>query len=147
VAAVMEVLERSQIALEGKHAVILGRSNVVGKPLALLLLRKNATVTICHSRTHDLPSFTRQADILVAAVGHPRMVTADMVRPGAVVIDVGINALPQGGVVGDVDFDAVNTVASALTPTPGGVGPLTNILLFKQCIQAAWDQLKKQDWR
>jgi methylenetetrahydrofolate dehydrogenase (NADP+)/methenyltetrahydrofolate cyclohydrolase len=139
-AAVMELLERIHLPLEGKHAVIIGRSNVVGKPLALLLLQKNATVTICHSRTANLSALTRQADILVAAVGRPRMVTAEMVRPGAVVLDVGINALPEGGIVGDVDMDSVKEVASLLTPTPGGVGPLTNVMLFKQCVQAAWQQ-------
>jgi 5,10-methylene-tetrahydrofolate dehydrogenase/Methenyl tetrahydrofolate cyclohydrolase len=139
-AAVMEMLERSQTPLEGQHVVVLGRSNVVGKPLALLLLQKHATVTICHSRTRDLASFTRQADILVAAVGRARMVTAEMVRPGATVIDVGINAVPEGGIVGDVDFASVETVAGAVTPTPGGVGPLTNVLLLKQCIRAAWQQ-------
>jgi len=141
VAAVMEILERSKTPLEGKHVVVLGRSNVVGKPLALLLLQKHATVTICHSRTVDLLSVTKQADILIAAVGHPKMVTAEMVRPGATVIDVGINALPEGGIVGDVDYASVSEVAGALTPTPGGVGPLTNVLLLKQCVQAAWDQL------
>lgn len=139
-AAVMEIFARSQLSLEGKHVVILGRSNVVGKPLALLCLQKNATVTICHSRTPDLSSFTRQADILIAAVGRPGMVNAEMVRAGAVVIDVGINALPEGGIVGDVDFAALQDVASAITPTPGGVGPLTNVLLLKQCMQAAWSQ-------
>jgi methylenetetrahydrofolate dehydrogenase (NADP+)/methenyltetrahydrofolate cyclohydrolase len=136
-AAVMEILERSQIALTGQHVVILGRSNVVGKPLSLLLLQQNATVTICHSRTTDLPRFTRQADIIIAAVGRPHMLTADMVRPGATVIDVGINALPAGGITGDVDFPAVSQIASAITPTPGGVGPLTNVILLKQCLQAA----------
>lgn len=140
-AAVMEIFARSQLPLEGKHAVILGRSNVVGKPLALLFLQKNATVTICHSRTPDLSTFTRQADILVAAIGRPAMVGAEMVRAGAVVIDVGINALPEGGIVGDVDFAAVQEVASAITPVPGGVGPLTNVLLLKQCVQAAWSQV------
>lgn len=138
-AAVMEILDRSKIALAGKHAVVLGRSNVVGKPLGLLLLQKNATVTICHSRTTDLCCFTRQADILIVAVGRPRMVTGDMVRPGAVVIDVGTNALPEGGIVGDVDFPSVSGVASAITPTPGGVGPFTNVILLKQCVQAAWN--------
>jgi methylenetetrahydrofolate dehydrogenase (NADP+) / methenyltetrahydrofolate cyclohydrolase len=138
-AAVMEILERSKIALAGKHAVVLGRSNVVGKPLGLLLLQQNATVTICHTRTTDLSYFTRQADILIAAVGCPGMVTRDMVRPGAVVIDVGINALPEGGFVGDVDFPTVSEVASAITPTPGGVGPFTNVMLLKQCVQAAWN--------
>ncbi|GLV56234.1 bifunctional protein FolD [Dictyobacter sp. S3.2.2.5] len=139
-AAVIEILERGKIELEGKHVVVLGRSNVVGKPLALLLLQKNATVTICHSRTPDLASFTRQADVLVAAVGRATMVKAEMVRPGATVIDVGTNALPEGGMVGDVDYAAVLEVAGAITPVPGGVGPLTNALLFKQCVAAAWQQ-------
>lgn len=137
-AAVMEILERTKTLLAGKRVVILGRSNVVGKPLAMMLLQKNATVTVCHSRTVNLSQYTRQADVLVAAVGRANMVTAEMVRPGAVVIDVGINALPEGGIVGDVDFAAVREIAGAVTPTPGGVGPLTNVLLLKQCIQAAW---------
>jgi methylenetetrahydrofolate dehydrogenase (NADP+)/methenyltetrahydrofolate cyclohydrolase len=137
-AAVMEILERARIPLAGRRVVVLGRSNVVGKPLALMLLQKHATVSICHSRTADVAAFTRQAEILIAAVGRPRLVTAAMVRPGAVVIDVGINALPEGGIAGDVDFDSVRTVAGALTPTPGGVGPLTNVMLLKQCVQAAW---------
>ncbi|GER91442.1 bifunctional 5,10-methylene-tetrahydrofolate dehydrogenase/5,10-methylene-tetrahydrofolate cyclohydrolase [Dictyobacter vulcani] len=139
-AAVIEILKRSEIELAGKHVVVLGRSNVVGKPLSLLLLQQHATVTICHSRTPDLASFTRQADVLVAAVGRARMVTAEMVRPGATVIDVGINSLPEGGMVGDVDFASVQDVAGALTPVPGGVGPLTNVLLLRQCIEAAWRQ-------
>lgn len=139
-AAVMEILKRCQADLTGKHVVVLGRSNTVGKPLSILLLQQNATVTICHSRTVNLTELTRQADILIAAVGHPQMVTAAMVRPGATVIDVGINALPEGGIVGDVDFASVSEVAGALTPTPGGVGPLTNVILLKQCIQAAWQQ-------
>ena len=141
-AAVIELLERTNIPISSKHAVIIGRSNVVGKPLSLLLLQRNATVTLCHSRTADLNALTRQADILVAAVGRARMVTAEMVRPGAIVIDVGINALPEGGIVGDVDVDSVKEVASLLTPTPGGVGPLTNVVLLKQCVQAAWQQAK-----
>jgi methylenetetrahydrofolate dehydrogenase (NADP+) / methenyltetrahydrofolate cyclohydrolase len=140
-AAVIEILERTKTPLAGKRAVILGRSNVVGKPLAMMLLQKNATVTVCHSRTTNLSSFTRLADVLVAAVGRANMVTADMARPGATVIDVGINALPEGGIVGDVDFASVREVAGALTPTPGGVGPLTNVLLLKQCVQAAWLQV------
>jgi methylenetetrahydrofolate dehydrogenase (NADP+)/methenyltetrahydrofolate cyclohydrolase len=140
-ASVMEILERTQTPLDGKRAVIISRSNVVGKPLAMMLLQKNATVTVCHSRTVDLPSFTRKADVLVAAAGHANMITGDMVRPGAVVIDVGINELPQGGIVGDVDFASVREVAGALTPTPGGVGPLTNILLLKQCVEAAWQEV------
>ena len=142
-AAVMEILERIQAPLEGKRAVIVGRSNVVGKPLTMMLLQKNATVTVCHSRTANLPDFTRQADVLVIAVGRPNMITADMVHPGALVIDVGINALANGSIVGDIDFASVQQVASALTPTPGGVGPLTNIMLLKQCIQAAWQQLER----
>ncbi|RAQ98375.1 bifunctional 5,10-methylenetetrahydrofolate dehydrogenase/5,10-methenyltetrahydrofolate cyclohydrolase [Thermogemmatispora tikiterensis] len=137
-AAVVEILDRHRIPLAGKRVVILGRSNVVGKPLALMLLQRNATVSVCHSRTRDLTALTRQADVLIAAVGRPRLVTAEMVRPGAVVIDVGINALPEGGIVGDVDFEAVREVAAAITPTPGGVGPLTNVMLLKQCVRAAW---------
>ncbi|HEX4202855.1 MAG TPA: bifunctional 5,10-methylenetetrahydrofolate dehydrogenase/5,10-methenyltetrahydrofolate cyclohydrolase [Ktedonobacteraceae bacterium] len=139
-AAVVEILQRTHTPLEGKHVVVLGRSNVVGKPLALMLLQRHATVTICHSRTVNLPSVTRQADVLVAAVGRANMVHADMVRPGATVIDVGINAKPEGGIVGDVDFASVSTVAGAITPTPGGVGPLTNVMLMQQCIRAAWRQ-------
>jgi methylenetetrahydrofolate dehydrogenase (NADP+)/methenyltetrahydrofolate cyclohydrolase len=139
-AAVMEILERTRTPLDGKRVVVISRSNVVGKPLALMLLQKNATVTICHSRTRDLISLARQADVLVAAAGRARMVTADMVRPGATVIDVGINENPDGsgGIVGDVDFAAVQDIAGAITPVPGGVGPLTNLLLLKQCMQGAW---------
>jgi methylenetetrahydrofolate dehydrogenase (NADP+)/methenyltetrahydrofolate cyclohydrolase len=141
-AAVMEILERTHTPLEGKHVVVLGRSNVVGKPLSILLLQKHATVTICHSRTTNLLELTRQGDVLVVAVGRANMVTAEMVRPGATVIDVGINARPGGGIVGDVDFESAQTIAGAVTPTPGGVGPLTNVLLLKQCIQAAWQQAR-----
>jgi len=141
VAAVMEMLERTNTQLAGRRAVVISRSNVVGKPLAMMLLQRNATVSVCHSRTVNLAGFTRQADILVAAAGHANMITAGMVRPGAVVIDVGINELP-GGIVGDVDFAAVSEVAGAITPTPGGVGPLTNILLLKQCMQAAWQEVR-----
>ena len=141
-AAVMEILERTRTLLEGKRAIIISRSNVVGKPLAMMLLQKNATVTVCHSHTANLAGFTRQADVLVAAAGHANMISAGMVRPGAVVIDVGINELPGGGIVGDVDFKSVREVAGAITPTPGGVGPLTNILLLKQCVQAAWQQVR-----
>jgi methylenetetrahydrofolate dehydrogenase (NADP+) / methenyltetrahydrofolate cyclohydrolase len=144
VAAVIEILERAQVPLDGKRTIVISRSNVVGKPLAMMLLQKNATVTVCHSRTVNLPYYTRQADVLVAAAGRARMITADMVRPGATVIDVGINASPEGGIVGDIDFEAVKEVAGALTPTPGGVGPLTNILLLKQCMQAAWLQAHGQ---
>ncbi len=141
-AAVVEILERTQTPLVGKRVVILGRSNVVGKPLAMMLLQKNATVTVCHSRSANLAAITRQADVLVAAIGRANMITAAMVRPGAVVIDVGINALPEGGIVGDVDVASVREVASVLTPTPGGVGPLTNVLLLKQCVQAAWNAVE-----
>ena len=139
-AAVMEILERIKTPLAGKRVVVISRSNVVGKPLAMMLLQKNATVTICHSRTRDLPTLTRQADVLVAAAGRAHMVTGEMVRPGAVVIDVGINENPNGsgGIVGDVDFASVQQVAGALTPVPGGVGPLTNLLLLKQCMTGAW---------
>src|SRR6266705_416476 len=141
-AAVLEILERTQTPLEGKRAVIISRSNVVGKPLAMMLLQKNATVTVSHSRTVDLAGFTRQADVLVAAAGRANMITADMVRPGAIVIDVGINELSGGGIVGDVDFTHVSEIAGGITPTPGGVGPLTNILLLKQCVHAAWQQMQ-----
>ncbi len=137
-AAVVEILERTRTALAGRRVVIVGRSNVVGKPLAMMLLQKNATVTVCHTRTVDLASYTRQADVLVAAAGRAHMISGVMVKPGAVVIDVGINPLPQGGITGDVDVASVSEVASAVTPTPGGVGPLTNIMLLKQCVQAAW---------
>lgn len=140
VAAVMEILERTQTPLDGRRAVVISRSNVVGKPLAIMLTQKNATVTVCHSRTVNLPYYTRQADVLVAAAGQARMITSDMLRPGAIVIDVGINETPEGTIVGDVDLASVQEVAAAVTPTPGGVGPLTNILLLKQCIQAAWQQ-------
>ncbi len=139
-AAVMEILERTHTPLAGKRAVVISRSNVVGKPLAMMLLQKNATVTVCHSRTSDLAALTRQADVLVAAAGRAHMVTGAMVKPGAVVIDVGINENPNGsgGIVGDVDFASVQQVAGFVTPVPGGVGPLTNLLLLKQCMQGAW---------
>ena len=126
--------------LRGKHAVVVGRSNIVGKPMAMLLLHANATVTICHSGTTDLAAMCRQADILVAAVGRPRFITADMVKPGAVVIDVGINRLPEsegGKLVGDVDYEAVNAVAGYLTPVPGGVGPMTITMLLQNTLVAA----------
>jgi putative two-component system protein, hydrogenase maturation factor HypX/HoxX len=137
-AAVMELLERTRTPLEGKQVVVISRSNVVGKPLAMLLLQKHATVMICHSRTTNLAAVTRQADVLVAAAGCASMVTAEMVKPGATVIDVGTSALPDGGIVGDVDVASVRAVAGAITPVPGGVGPLTNVMLLKQCVQAAW---------
>ncbi len=128
--------------LSGKHAVVIGRSNIVGKPMASLLLQANATVTVCHSRTADLPSVARSADILVAAVGRPQMVGADWIKPGAVVIDVGINRIDVEGedrtrLVGDVDFDAARQVAGAITPVPGGVGPMTIAMLMSNTLRAA----------
>lgn len=138
--AVQQLLIRSNIAIGGQHVVVLGRSDIVGKPLALMLMQRgagaDATVTICHSRTRNLAEITRQADILVAAIGQPKFVTADMVRPGAVVIDVGINRIAEG-LVGDVDFAAVKEIASAITPVPGGVGPLTIAMLLKNTLAAA----------
>jgi methylenetetrahydrofolate dehydrogenase (NADP+)/methenyltetrahydrofolate cyclohydrolase len=136
---VLQLLQRNRIAVAGAHVVVLGRSNIVGKPLALILMQKgiDATVTVCHSRSKDIPSVTRTADILVAAVGQLRFVSADMVRPGAVVIDVGMHHLPDGSWAGDVDFAAVREVASALTPVPGGVGPMTITMLLFNTLQAA----------
>jgi methylenetetrahydrofolate dehydrogenase (NADP+)/methenyltetrahydrofolate cyclohydrolase len=133
----MKMLEHDGIRVEGMHAVVVGRSNIVGKPMALMLLNAGATVTVCHSKTPDLAAMTRQADILVAAVGKARMIGAAMVKPGAVVIDVGINRLPDGRLAGDVDFDAVATVASRITPVPGGVGPMTIAMLLGNTIKSA----------
>ena len=133
---VMKLLEAYGIDPAGKHAVVIGRSNIVGKPMAMLLLRANATVTICHSRTQNLADITRQADILVAAVGRANFVTADMVKPGAAVIDVGINRV-DGKIVGDVDFDAVSGVAGYITPVPGGVGQMTIAMLLANTLDAA----------
>lgn len=133
---VMRMLDEYGVDITGKHAVVIGRSAIVGKPQALMLLERNATVTMCHSRTVDLPGVCRGADILVAAVGRPKMVTADYVKPGAVVIDVGINRTDEG-MVGDVDFDAVAPVASVITPVPGGVGPMTRAMLMLNTAQAA----------
>ena len=135
-AGVMELLRRAETPLEGAEAVVVGRSDIVGKPVALLLLHESATVTVCHSRTRDLPAVTRRADILVAAVGRPRMITGDMVKPGATVIDVGINRTDDG-LVGDVDFEPVAKVAGAITPVPGGVGPMTIAMLMRNTLTAA----------
>ncbi len=135
-AAVMEILRRAGTPLRGTRAAVIGRSAVVGKPTALLLLREDATVTLCHSRTADLPAVAREADVLVVAVGRARFVDAAFVKPGATVIDVGINAT-EGGIVGDVDAESVSTVAGALTPVPGGVGPLTNVMLLRNTLDAA----------
>ncbi len=134
---VMKMLEHEAIPVEGRHAVVVGRSTIVGKPMALLLLNAGATVTICHSKTHDLAAMTRQAEILVAAVGRPRLITASMVRAGAVVIDVGINRMPDGKLAGDVDFAAVSEVASRITPVPGGVGPMTIAMLLGNTVKSA----------
>ncbi len=132
----MAMIRRTGLELAGKEAVVVGRSNIVGKPMAMLLLDANCTVTVCHSRTCNLAEHTRRADILVAAVGKPRMITADMVKPGAVVIDVGINRV-DGKVVGDVDFDAVKEVAGWITPVPGGVGRMTIAMLLENTLEAA----------
>ncbi|MCL2021878.1 MAG: bifunctional methylenetetrahydrofolate dehydrogenase/methenyltetrahydrofolate cyclohydrolase FolD [Betaproteobacteria bacterium] len=137
---VMKMLAALDVSLAGKEAVIIGRSNIVGKPLALLLINAGATVTVCNSKTRDLAQHTRRADILIAALGKPRFVTADMVKPGAVVIDVGINRLPleEGGkLCGDVDFEAVKEIASLITPVPGGVGPMTIAMLLANTIESA----------
>lgn len=133
----MKLLEKSGVTIEGKHAVVVGRSNIVGKPMALMLLQKNATVTICTSKTVDLAKYTRDADILVVATGKPQMITGDMIKPGAAVIDVGINRLPSGKLVGDVDFDSAKEVAGYITPVPGGVGPMTITMLVANTVQAA----------
>ncbi|TEU15981.1 MAG: bifunctional 5,10-methylenetetrahydrofolate dehydrogenase/5,10-methenyltetrahydrofolate cyclohydrolase, partial [Anaerolineales bacterium] len=132
----MEILRRYGIALKGKRAVMVGRSNIVGRPMALLMLHQHATVTICHSRTQDLASVTREADILVAAVGKPKIVTADMIHPGAVVIDFGANVV-DGKLVGDVDTEAAKEVAGYITPVPGGTGPMTNVMLMANTLAAA----------
>ena len=134
---IMKMLEHESIPIEGKHAVVVGRSTIVGKPMALMLLQASATVTVCHSKTRDLGAVTRQADILVAAVGRARMITGDMVKPGAVVIDVGVNRLPDGRLAGDVDFEAAAQVASHITPVPGGVGPMTIAMLLGNTVKSA----------
>jgi methylenetetrahydrofolate dehydrogenase (NADP+)/methenyltetrahydrofolate cyclohydrolase len=138
---VQMLLVRNNIPVEGEHVVIVGRSNIVGKPLALILMQKakgaNATVTVCHSRSRNLPDITRSADIVVVAIGQARFLKADMVRPGAVVVDVGVNRLADGKLAGDVDFEAVREVASAITPVPGGVGPMTIAMLLHNTLRAA----------
>ncbi len=138
---VQQILVRNGIGIDGQHVVIVGRSNIVGKPLALMLMQKangaNATVTVCHSRSRDIGAITRQADIIVVAIGQARFLTKDMVRPGAVVVDVGINRTPDGKLVGDVDFDGVKEIASAITPVPGGIGPMTITMLLHNTLQAA----------
>ena len=134
-AGVIQLLKRSNIAIEGKECVVIGRSNIVGKPMALLLLRENGTVTITHSRTKDLKEITKRADILVAAIGKPKFVTADYVKEGAVVIDVGIHRNEDNKLCGDVDFDDVVDKVSAITPVPGGVGPMTIAMLMNNCVE------------
>jgi methylenetetrahydrofolate dehydrogenase (NADP+)/methenyltetrahydrofolate cyclohydrolase len=133
----MKLIETTGIDLKGKHAVVIGRSNTVGKPMALLLLQANATVTICHSGTPDIGAFTRQADVVVAAVGRRNVLTANMVKPGAVVIDVGMNRNDEGKLCGDVDFDGVKHIAGHITPVPGGVGPMTITMLMVNTLEAA----------
>jgi methylenetetrahydrofolate dehydrogenase (NADP+)/methenyltetrahydrofolate cyclohydrolase len=133
----MKLLEKSGVSIEGKHAVVVGRSNIVGKPMALLLLQANATVTICTSKTVDLARFTRDADILVVATGRAKMITGDMIKPGAAVIDVGMNRDENGKLCGDVDFEAAKEVAAWITPVPGGVGPMTITMLVANTVQSA----------
>ncbi|HEY8364950.1 MAG TPA: bifunctional methylenetetrahydrofolate dehydrogenase/methenyltetrahydrofolate cyclohydrolase FolD [Haloplasmataceae bacterium] len=135
-AGIIRMIKETNIDINGKHAVVIGRSNIVGKPVSQLLLRENATVTICHSRTKDLKSYTKEADILVAAIGKPRFVTADMIKPGAIVIDVGVNRVVDK-LCGDVDYDNALSVAGYITPVPGGVGPMTITMLLENTLEAA----------
>jgi len=134
---VIKMIESTGVTIEGKRAVVLGRSNIVGKPLALMLLQRNATVTICHSKTRDLPAVCREAELLLVAIGKAKFVTADMVREAAVVIDVGTNRLPDGKVVGDVDFEPVSQKAGWISPVPGGVGPMTIAMLLENTVESA----------
>ncbi len=136
-AGVMAMLDYHKLPIEGRRAVIVGRSNLVGRPVSLLLMHRNATITVCHSRTRDIASVCREGDILVAAIGKPRFVTSEMVKPGAVVIDVGINRLPDGKLVGDVDYEPVSKKAGWITPVPGGVGPMTIAMLLKNTLESA----------
>ena len=135
-AGIIQLLKRSGIEIAGKECVVLGRSNIVGKPMSLLLLRENATVTIAHSRTKELKEVTSRADILIVAIGKPKMITRDYVKPGAVVIDVGINRDADNKLCGDVDFEDVEPICSAITPVPGGVGPMTIAMLLNNCIES-----------
>jgi methylenetetrahydrofolate dehydrogenase (NADP+)/methenyltetrahydrofolate cyclohydrolase len=138
----MEILRRHEVELSGKHAVVVGRSNIVGKPMSLMLMRENATVTMCHSRTADLPAVCRQGDILCAAVGRPEMIRGDWIKPGAVVIDFGVNDV-EGNMIGDVAYDEAVEVAGMITPVPGGTGPMTNIMLARNVLEAARRQVAK----
>lgn len=133
---IIELLKRYDVNMEGKNCVIVGRSNIVGKPISMLLLRENGTVTICHSRTKDLKGVCKEADILVAAIGRPKMITADYVKEGAIVIDVGINRLEDGSLCGDVDYDGVKDMTSYITPVPGGVGPMTIAMLMSNVVNS-----------
>ena len=142
-AGIMQLLAHYNVDIKGKRCVVIGRSNIVGKPMSLLLLEKHGTVTVCHSRTENLSSITRTADILVVAIGKAGFLTADMVKAGAVVIDVGINRLPDGKLSGDVDFATVSSIASLITPVPGGVGPMTITMLLKNTLTAAKDTIIK----
>lgn len=135
-AGIIELLKRSNIEIEGKECVVIGRSNIVGKPMALLLLRENGTVTICHSKTKNLKEITKRADILVAAIGKPKFITKEYVKEGAIVIDVGIHRMENKKLCGDVDYEQVEPIASAITPVPGGVGPMTIAMLMKNCVQS-----------
>lgn len=139
-AGVIELLKRSDIEISGKSCVVIGRSNIVGKPMAMLLLRENGTVTICHSRTQNLKEICKQADILVVAIGKPKMIDETYVKPGAVVIDVGIHRDENNKLCGDVDYDSVYPVAGAITPVPGGVGPMTIAMLMNNCVEAGLDR-------
>lgn len=136
-AGVIEILKRYNIEIAGKHAVVIGRSNIVGKPVSLLLQRENATVTMCHSRTSNMKELTKQADIIIAAIGKANFIDATFVKPGAVVVDVGINRLDNGKLAGDVDFESVQPISSAITPVPGGVGPMTITMLMHNTLRAA----------
>ncbi|MDE5967038.1 MAG: bifunctional methylenetetrahydrofolate dehydrogenase/methenyltetrahydrofolate cyclohydrolase FolD, partial [Lachnospiraceae bacterium] len=140
-AGIIELLKRSGVEISGKECVVVGRSNIVGKPMAMLLLRENGTVTVCHSRTKDLKAVTKRADILVVAIGKPKMIDASYVKEGAVVIDVGIHRNENNKLCGDVDFDSVEPVAGAITPVPGGVGPMTIAMLMKNCVSAVSDDI------
>jgi methylenetetrahydrofolate dehydrogenase (NADP+)/methenyltetrahydrofolate cyclohydrolase len=142
-AGIMELLHFYNVNISGKECVVIGRSNIVGKPMALLLLAENGTVTVCHSRTKDLAEVTKRADVLVVAIGRPKFVTKDMVKPGAVVIDVGINRLDDGKLCGDVDYDEVLPIVDMITPVPGGVGPMTITMLLKNTLTAAKKYAKK----
>jgi methylenetetrahydrofolate dehydrogenase (NADP+)/methenyltetrahydrofolate cyclohydrolase len=142
-AGIVRLLDFYNISVEGKSCVVIGRSNIVGKPMALLLLERNGTVTVCHSKTKNLKEITKAADIIIVAIGKPRFLTADMVKAGAVIVDVGINRGDDGKLVGDVDFEAVSEVASYITPVPGGVGPMTITMLLENTLTAARKQIEK----